>query len=115
MPHRLDEHRAKIQFVTFAAMPHMIHTACLSTGTVSATRYIQEAVCAALARDHDLPVQTVLDMLPATRGPAGHLADPTDHAMARPGNRNATGVSVSEKAHGGVYRIGPANTDEQVR
>jgi hypothetical protein len=68
MPFRLDEHRAKIQFVTSAAMPSMIFKACLATGMVSNTAYIQRAVCEALARDLDLDLDELLASLPPHRG-----------------------------------------------
>lgn len=92
MPHRLNQFRAKLQFVSFAAMPNMIYQACKATGTVSQTRYVQEAVCEKLARDLDIPVDHLYARLPAPRGPASALlVPPTGH------------------------RIGPANTVEEVR
>lgn len=75
MPFRLGpEHpyRAKIQFITAASMPNRIYEACLATGTVSNTRYCQEALCEKLARDLNLPVQNLLDELPPPRGAASH-------------------------------------------
>ena len=71
MPFRLGEFRAKIQFITSSEMPHLIYKACVATGTVSNTRYIQEAVCERLARDLDLPLERLLDRLPPPRGMAG--------------------------------------------
>lgn len=73
MPHRLDEFRAKIQFVTYAAMPSQIRKAANETGMPSSTRYIQVAVCRALARDLDLDYEGLLDQLPPPRGPASTL------------------------------------------
>ena len=70
MPHRLNQFRAKIQFVTFAAMPKMIFDAVVKTGKVSNTRYIQEAVCEKLSRDLDVPLDNLLAMLPEPRGKA---------------------------------------------
>lgn len=67
-PFRLDEHRAKVQFITSAEMPSMIYRACMKTGVVSNTRYIQEAVCQRLARDLDIPLERLLDRLPPPRG-----------------------------------------------
>ena len=90
MPHRLNEWRAKIQFITFAAMPSMIHEACVKTGTVSQTRYVQEAVCEKLARDLGQPVENLLARLPEPRGKAAAL-------LPAP------------------VRVGPANTSEVVR
>jgi hypothetical protein len=92
MPYRLDEHRAKIQFLTSARMPSDIYKACLATGTTSNTAYIQRAVCEALARDLDLPLEELLDALPKTR--TGYLIDGTRKAL---------------------LRTGPANTVEEVR
>ena len=67
MPFRLDEFRAKIQFVTSAEMPSLIYRACLTTGTLSNTRYIQEAVCEKLSQDLGIPLQDLLDRLPPPR------------------------------------------------
>lgn len=68
MPFRLNEHRAKVQFVTSAAMPFLIHRACGVTGHVSNTVYIQHAVAEALARDLDMPVEEITAALPPPRG-----------------------------------------------
>lgn len=95
MPFRLDPRygfRAKIQFVTSAAMPNLIYRACLATGTVSNTVYIQRALVAALARDLDLDEADLLAGLPAPRSSAATL-----HNRVLP------------------VRIGPANTIEEVR
>lgn len=73
MPFRLDEFRAKIQFVTSASMPNRIYKACLATGTVSNTRYIQEALCERLSRDLDIPVEDLLAELPPSRTSAATL------------------------------------------
>lgn len=73
MPFRLDETRAKIQFVTFAAMPNMIYKACLRTDTASNTRYVQEAVCEKLSRDLGIPLPELLDRLPPSRTSAAVL------------------------------------------
>lgn len=73
MPHRLNEFRAKIQFVTSARMPSLIHRACLITGTPSNTRYIQEALCERLSRDTGIPLDDLLSELPPPRGPAALL------------------------------------------
>lgn len=97
MPFRLDDFRAKIQFVTSAAMPHMIYRACKATNTVSATVYCQRAIAEALARDLNMDVQVILDGLPTPRGPSGHLFDPDNHGMARY-----------------PVRIGPGNTVEDI-
>lgn len=68
MPYRLDEFKAKVQFVTSAEMPHLIYKACLKKGVTSNTVYIQHAVCEALARDLDIPVEDLLAKLPPPRG-----------------------------------------------
>lgn len=75
MPFNLNEHRAKIQFITSASMPHNIYKACLKTGCVSNTRYIQEAVCARLAEDLGVPVEDLIAELPPPRTTAGVLFD----------------------------------------
>lgn len=92
MPFRLNEHRAKIQFVTSAAMPSLIYKAVVATDKVSNTVYIQHAVCEALARDLDLDLQMLLDALPPPRGMS---------AVPFGGDRRP--------------RPGPANTVEEVR
>lgn len=73
MPHRLNEFRAKIQFVTYAAMPMQITRAAAKTGAASNTRYIQIALCRALARDLGLDYEDLLAALPPPRGPASSL------------------------------------------
>jgi len=102
MPFRLDGQwegtRAKVQFTTSASMPHLIYKACLATGVVSNTVYIQKAVAEALARDLNLPLEQVVADLPAPRGPSAHLWDPETHGMRRM-----------------PVRIGPANTVEEVQ
>lgn len=70
MPHRLNEFRAKIQFITSARMPSLIYKALTPSGHVSNTVYIQHAVCEALSRDLDIPLQELLDELPPARGSA---------------------------------------------
>lgn len=70
MPFRLDEMRAKIQFITSAEMPNLVYRACVKTNTVSNTRYIQEAVCARLSHDLDIPFEDLIAALPPPRGRA---------------------------------------------
>jgi hypothetical protein len=94
MPFRLTDERAKIQFLTSARMPNLIYRACVKTGTLSNTAYIQRAVCEALARDLDIPLADLLAELPPHRGNAATLFDGTRRA---------------------VHRVGPANTVEEVR
>lgn len=73
MPHRLNELRAKIQFVTFAEMPSMIRRAAAETGEPSSTRYIQRALCRALSRDLGEDYDVLIGRLPPPRGPASTL------------------------------------------
>lgn len=95
VPFRLDEHRAKVQFVTSARMPSLIYRACVKKGVVSNTVYIQRAVCEALARDLDIPLQELLDELPPPRGSASTLFGGDRRRVAN--------------------HVGPANTVESVR
>lgn len=73
MPHRLNEFRAKIQFVSYAAMPSQIRKAAKERDLPSSTRYIQLALCRALARDLDLDYDALVEALPPPRGPASTL------------------------------------------
>lgn len=73
MPFRLNENRAKIQFLTSASMPMNIFDARQKTGITSQTRYIQLAVCAALSRDLGIDYATLVDELPEWR-PSIHKA-----------------------------------------
>lgn len=73
MPFRLDEHRAKMQFVSSARTPSLVYEACLRTGIPSNTVYIQHAVCEALSRDLGIPLQDLLDDLPPPKGSAFYL------------------------------------------
>jgi len=98
--------RAKMQVTTSAAMPHLIYQACLATGTISNTVYVQHAVCEALARDLNLDLDALLADLPTPRGPSKHLDNPEHHSQRRP---------VTEDPTGGVLMVGPANTVEEVR
>jgi len=110
MPFRLEPQgfpgRAKIQFTTYAAMPHQIYQACLATGVISNTVYCQRALVEALARDLKIPLDSLLAELPTPRGPSGHLYDPAEGTMRR---------DVTMIQNGGVLLVGPANTDENVR
>jgi hypothetical protein len=81
---------AKVQFVCSAETPHLVYQACLETGIVSNTAYIQRAVSAALARDLGLDYDELLANHPPNRGPSKHV-------YAR------------------TVRTGPANTVEEVR
>jgi hypothetical protein len=95
MPYRLNEHRAKIQFLTSARMPSLIYKACVRTGIPSNTAYIQHAVCEALARDLDIPLDDLLAELPPNRTSASHLFGENRRPMPR--------------------RVGPGNTLEEVK
>lgn len=70
LPFRLNEFRAKVQFITSAEMPSLIYKAVCATGKVSNTVYIQHAVCEALSRDLGIPLERLLDALPPPRGRA---------------------------------------------
>lgn len=89
MPFRLNEERAKVQFMTSARMPSDIYAACLATGIPSNTAYIQRAVCEALARDLDLPLEMLLSALPPNKGKAAHLFGGTRKAVVRTGPTNS--------------------------
>jgi hypothetical protein len=110
MPFRLTgegfPNRAKIQFTTSAATPHLIYRACLVTRTVSNTVYCQHAIAEALSRDLGIPLEELLADLPTPRGPSAHLYDPAEGTMNR--------YSVRVNQSGGQQRIGPANTIEEV-
>lgn len=113
MPFRLDperygEFRAKVQFTTSAEMPNLIYRACLATGIVSNTVYCQRAIAEALSRDLGIPLERIIENLPTARGPSAHLYDPDEGTMKRT-------RSIAEDQSGGVVRIGPANTIEEVR
>lgn len=120
MPFRIQPYefpgRAKIQFTTSARMPSDIYHACLATGVVSNTVYIQHAVIDALSRDLAIPRATLLGALPPPRGPSVHLYDPAEATMSRYRKAAApVGKPVTEDHTGGITRIGPANTIEEVR
>lgn len=68
MPFRLDEQRAKIQFVTSAETPSLVYQAAKRTGKVSNTVYLQHVVAEALSRDLGIPLQDLLDHLPEPKG-----------------------------------------------
>jgi hypothetical protein len=88
MPFRLNEFRAKIQFIAPARFPSLIYKACLATDTVSNTRYIQEAVVTRLARDLGIDEQELLDELPTPRGPAGVRMGPDRRPVPIPSRPN---------------------------
>lgn len=86
MPYNLDG-KAKIQFVTSARMPSLIYRACLETDTVSNTVYIQHAVCEALARDLDIPLEELIEELPPPKNAAKVLFDGSRTARPNPHHR----------------------------
>jgi hypothetical protein len=89
MPFRLDEHRAKIQFLASANLPSLIYKMSVARGMSSNTEYIQRAVCEALARDMGIDPEVLMLEQPPKRGRAGEFRD--------------------------HLRTGPANTVEEVR
>lgn len=90
MPWRDGGNRTTMQFLTFTQMPMLVYRACLRSGKVSNTHYIQHAICEALARDLDIPLEELLAELPPPR-------EPNNRAWAQ------------------AQRYGPANTVEEVR
>lgn len=73
MPFRLDEFRAKIQFIAPANFPVLINRAAKETRVPSQTRYIQLALCEKLARDLGLDEGDLIQSLPPTRSSAALL------------------------------------------
>jgi hypothetical protein len=67
MPFRYTEYTTKIHFMTSKRMPNLVYRACVKMGVSSNTRYIQVAVCEALSRDLGIPLEELLDELPAQR------------------------------------------------
>ncbi len=83
MPHRLNEFRAKIQFITSAETPSLIYKAVVATGKVSNTQYVQHAVCEALSRDLGIPLERLLGNLPPPRGKSAALFGDNRKAIPR--------------------------------
>lgn len=83
MPFRLNEFRAKIQFIVPNNFPALVYKACLATDTTSNTRYLQLAVCEALARDLDMDLDELIESLPPTRGPSAALFGGDRKAISR--------------------------------
>lgn len=73
MPFRLNEYRAKIQFICSARLPSLIYKASVATDTVSNTVYIQRAVCERLAQDLGIPLSELLAEQPPSRSRKGEL------------------------------------------
>jgi hypothetical protein len=101
MPFRITEDSSKIQFITSAAMPKRVYDACVATGTLLNTRYVQEAVCDALSRDLGIPLEDLLAELPPCRTRNMVLFDP-DH-------KGKDGKFIKKA------RIGMRNTVEEVK
>ena len=86
MPFRLNEFRAKIQFITSARMPYLIRQAVKKTEYPSNTVYIQHAVCEALSRDLDIDLQDLLDELPEwKKSPIRQQGEPIEEIAGRVG------------------------------
>lgn len=83
MPFRLDEFRAKIQFIAPANFPVLINRAADKRDIPSQTRYLQLALCRALAEDLGLDEGDLINSLPPTRGPASVLFDGNRRAISR--------------------------------
>lgn len=64
IPYRLNEFRAKTQFLTFAKMPGLITRAAKQRGYLSNTEYIQHVLCEALSRELGLDLAELEAQLP---------------------------------------------------
>jgi hypothetical protein len=94
MPYRTEDETGDRIYTTFhartfAEMPSMVFQACMATGTPSLSRYYQEAVCRRLADDMGYDLDQLLEHLPPTR--------------------------KQDTLFNGHRRVGPANTEEDVR
>lgn len=83
MPFRLTETTTKIQFVDHVAKKMMITKAAEATGKVSVTQYIQHAIIDALVRDLGVDRDSLLELLPPPKGPAGYLKTGTRHSQPK--------------------------------
>jgi hypothetical protein len=83
MPFRLDEFKAKIQFVAPANFPVLINRACIEQDVTSQTRYIQLALCRQLAEDLDMDEADLIRSLPPTQGRATNLFGSDRRAISR--------------------------------
>lgn len=92
------EYRSTVRFIAAAWLPNLVYRACVATGIPSNTAYMRNAVCEALARDLGLDLQSLLDAQPVPRTASKQLR-----------------VSIREHQSGGVARIGPTNSVEEVR
>lgn len=66
-PFRLNEFRAKIQFVTSAETPSLIAKAAAKRDLSSNTEWLQHTIAAALAKELDLDLQQRMERLPPNR------------------------------------------------
>lgn len=72
MPHRLNEFRAKVQFVTSARTPSLLHRAAKVRGYPSNTVYIQHVLAEAISKDLDIDLAELLAELPPPRSLAAN-------------------------------------------
>ena len=68
--------RTQIQWMCAVNTPVLIHRACVNTGTLSQTRYIQEAVAARLAEDLGMDYDDLMGQMPPPRSLAAFLIGP---------------------------------------
>jgi hypothetical protein len=83
MPFRLDEFKAKIQFIVPNNFPVLINRAAEEGNIPSQTRYIQLALCRQLAEDLGLNEDELIRSLPPTRTHASVLFDGNRRAVSR--------------------------------
>lgn len=80
MPFRLNEFRAKVQFMSFSRMPGLITQAAKKRGYVSNTQYINMVLCAALSRDLGLDEGELIAELPPPTSAAAHFLKKHENA-----------------------------------
>lgn len=73
MPYRLNDLRAKMQFIVPNNFPSLVRQATEETGQPSMTRYMQLALCRQLAEDLNLDEAELIRSLPATVGKGAPL------------------------------------------
>jgi hypothetical protein len=83
MPFRLDEFKAKIQFVAPANFPALINRAAEDNDVPSQTRYIQLALCRQLAEDLGMDEGELIRSLPPTKGMSAALFGGDRRARSR--------------------------------
>lgn len=94
-----------INFRCGDVFPSLIYKACLATDTLSNTAYIQDALCEALARDLNIPIEDLKAQMPPRRTRSAHLYDPDKDSYKRISSDNSCGVA----------RPGAGNTTEEVK